>query len=411
MKCISFIIPLYNAEKRLKKTFATLDAVEFPRGFKLSEIIFVDDGSRDKTFIKLSELSQGFKLAKISILSYKQKMGKKYAISQGLESSSSSINIVCNASLSNLYKELKKLTVKPKKRKRKTPLVSVIMPVYNSEKYLSQAIESIVTQTYKNFELIIINDASVDKTAQIIKTFKRRFRKKITVITTDKNLNRGGDMCANLGIERARGKYIARMDADDISAPTRFERQVEFLEHNKRVFLVGSNAYVINKNGKVIGEKLEPTSPSDIYKSYATFHPIIPSTIMLRRVSQGKSFSYQIEYKSNNDYYTFFKLLCRGVIFVNLSDKLAFLRHHNKEDVFADERKKFADTLRIRLSMLGKYNYKTKPQDIAINIAQAAVFFVLPQKTVKYFFKVTKILKTKRLDISLVERFITPSSA
>src|SRR3989344_1688263 len=102
------------------------------------------------------------------------------------------------------------------RKKKRFPLVSVVMPVYNAEKYLDQAIKSILNQTYKRFELIIIDDASTDNSLKIAKTYKRHFRTKIQIIETGKNLNGGGDMCANLVIERARGKYIARMDADDI---------------------------------------------------------------------------------------------------------------------------------------------------------------------------------------------------
>lgn len=268
------------------------------------------------------------------------------------------------------------------RRKKRPPLVSVIMPVYNAEKYLAKAIESILNQTYKRFELIIIDDMSDDKSNSIIKTYKRRHRTRIQLIETKKNLNGGGDMCANLGIEHARGKYIARMDADDIAAPDRFEKQVAFLEKNKRVFLVGSNAHVINKNGKIIGEKLEPTSPSDIYHAYATSNPIINSSVMVRRLYFGKHFSYQIEYETNNDYYTFFKLATKDYIFVNIQEKLLSLRAPDVSDLYLEIKEMFLNTFKVRFDMVFHSNYKFTIRDLGINMAQALIL-VLPQNMIE----------------------------
>ena len=310
---------------------------------------------------------------------------------------------------------MKNLHIKNKsstKRKKRPPLVSVVMPVYNAEKYLSQAIESIMAQTYKRFELIIIDDESTDKSGEIIKHYKRRYRAKIKVIKTGKNLNGGGDMCANLGIELARGKYIARMDADDIAVPTKLEKQVAFLEKNKRVFLVGSSAYVINKRGTIVGEKLEPSLPLDIYRAYATFHPIIHPTAMLRRIFRGKKFSYQLNYSANNDYYTFFKMICSGYIFVNLTDKLLFYRIHDKNDTFVDIKKKYINTLKIRINMVLNKNYKPTLKDIVLNIVQGTVILLLPESFTKNLYLVAKgIVKPKTMRMPyLIGRFISPSS-
>src|SRR3989344_5300354 len=273
---------------------------------------------------------------------------------------------------------------------KRMPLVSVIMPVYNAEKYVPAAIESILNQTYKRFELIIIDDQSTDNSSPIIKTYKRRHRTKIQLIETKKNLNRGGDMCANLGIERARGKYIAHMSADDIAASQRLEKQVEFLERNRRVFLVGSSAYVININGKIIGEKLEPTSPSDIYHAYATSNPIISSSIVVRRIFGGKHFAYQIEYETNNDYYTFFKLIEKGYILANLSEKLLFSRLQDKNSAYFDIKEKFLNILRIRFNMIVHSNYRFTAKDIGVNILQAIILFILPKNIVKNLFAPVK---------------------
>lgn len=116
------------------------------------------------------------------------------------------------------------------------PLVSVVMSVYNSEKYLKEAIDSILNQTYTNFEFIIINDGSTDSSLDIIQKYMKKDGR-IVLISRE---NKGLPYSLNEGIGKAKGKYIARMDADDISLPTRFEEQVKFMESNEEVGVCGT---------------------------------------------------------------------------------------------------------------------------------------------------------------------------
>ncbi|MEK7604921.1 MAG: glycosyltransferase [Patescibacteria group bacterium] len=277
--------------------------------------------------------------------------------------------------------------------KQKQPLVSVVMPVYNAGDFLVPAIESILNQTYANFELILINDASTDKSLITLKKYLKKNPSKIKLINLKNNLNAGGDACANMGLALAQGKYIARMDADDISHPERLEKQVAFLETHPDVFLVGSNALVINKNGIVIGEKTEPLSTKAIYKGYMTFHPLIHPTTMFHRVFKGETFRYDIRYNANNDYYTFFKLLCQGRKFVNLEDKLLFYRIHGKNDTFVHMKGKFLNTLRIRVKMCLRFGYRPTLKAIILTMIQGGVIFVLPDRLITELYYVSKGIK------------------
>lgn len=272
----------------------------------------------------------------------------------------------------------------------KQPLVSVIMPVYNAGDYLVDAIRSIMGQTYKNFELIIINDASKDNSLEIIQKFQKRYSKKIRVIDLQRNLNRGGDMCANEGLKIARGKYIARMDADDISLPKRLEKQVAFLEKHRSYFLVGSNAYVIDQNRNIAGEKLEPKTHREIFESYFTFHPIIHPTAMYRRIFKGKRFFYKLKYSANNDYYTFFQLICSNHKFYNLQEKLLYYRIHGKNDTFVHVRRKFLNTLRVRFEIMTKYHYNPTSKQMFVCIAQAVALLLLPERISTFIYLVSK---------------------
>ena len=117
------------------------------------------------------------------------------------------------------------------------PKISVVMSVYNGQDYLDEAIQSILKQTYKDFEFIIINDGSIDKSLEIIEKYKQQ-DERIVLISRE---NKGLIASLNEGIEKARGKYIARMDADDISLPNRFEEQLKIMENDKEIVGCGNN--------------------------------------------------------------------------------------------------------------------------------------------------------------------------
>src|SRR3990167_2794091 len=113
------------------------------------------------------------------------------------------------------------------KNMKKSKLISVVMPVYNAGEFLVDAIESIRNQTYTNWELIAVNDGSTDRSLSILKRYARR-DKRIKIINLSPN--KGLATALNAGLTRAKGFYFARMDADDISMPKRFEKQVEYID-------------------------------------------------------------------------------------------------------------------------------------------------------------------------------------
>lgn len=130
-----------------------------------------------------------------------------------------------------------------------SPIVSVVLPVMNGETTLRVAIDSILAQSFVDFELIVIDDGSTDHTRSIVQMLNDpRIR-----FVSD-GVNKGLATRLNEGVQMARGKYIARMDADDVSFPTRLERQVAFLENNPDVDLVGAQAIVFGNDGHVIGK-------------------------------------------------------------------------------------------------------------------------------------------------------------
>ncbi len=154
--------------------------------------------------------------------------------------------------------------------------ISVVMPVYNGEQYLKEAIESILCQTYENFEFIIINDGSTDKTHEIIKSYDD---KRINLFNIK---NTGLANALNFGISKACHPIIARMDADDISLPKRFEKQVAFLKSNPDYILVGTGANEIDADGNFICQHNNLCTWEEIKKAFPR-SPFVHPSVMYKK--------------------------------------------------------------------------------------------------------------------------------
>jgi len=136
------------------------------------------------------------------------------------------------------------------------PKITVLMSAYNGEGYLKETIESILNQTFTDFEFLIIDDGSTDKTANILKEYKNK-DKRIKIVTNKKNL--GLTRSLNKGLKFSKGEYIARMDGDDVSCFQRLKKQLGFIKKNK-CSVVGSWAALINQSGKIVGHNRKPNS-------------------------------------------------------------------------------------------------------------------------------------------------------
>ena len=184
------------------------------------------------------------------------------------------------------------------------PKISVVMSVYNAEKYLDEAIESILKQTYKDFEFIIINDGSIDKSLEIIEKYKQQ-DERIVLISRE---NKGLIASLNEGIEKARGKYIARMDADDISLPKRFEEQLKIMENDKEIVVCGSWINVFGENRKEKISKYfqyDKEIKANLIMSCCFAHP---SVMMRRDAFLDNNIWYDENFKNAEDYHLWTQL-------------------------------------------------------------------------------------------------------
>ena len=208
------------------------------------------------------------------------------------------------------------------------PLISVIMSVHNEKEYVSDAINSILAQTYQNFELIIIDDYSDNETADICNVFYKNWPTKIRLFRNEHNI--GLTKSLNIGLKHAKGDFIARMDADDISLNNRFETQINYLIDNSDIDLVGSFYDEIDKNGKTIRENVKfETEPSIINWRLFFENPIPHPPIMLKKEILNNMGGYNEKIKFSQDY----DLFCRLSAFAkmtNLPKVLYKWRVHDK---------------------------------------------------------------------------------
>ena len=157
------------------------------------------------------------------------------------------------------------------------PEISVIMPVYNEEKYVKEAVESILNQTFTKFEFIIVNDGATDGSQNIIDSFGDS-----RIISLFNESNLGISESLNKGIKFAKGKYIARMDANDVANETRFEKQVSYLDNNN-VGLVGTQYELIDEDSNTIGKGSHRYFAPDQTISYLAFYNICHASIMMKK--------------------------------------------------------------------------------------------------------------------------------
>ncbi|MFD2168206.1 glycosyltransferase [Thalassotalea euphylliae] len=186
---------------------------------------------------------------------------------------------------------------------KNAPLVSVILPVYNAEDYIHEAITSILNQTYSNIELIIINDGSTDNSNTIIQSLLADNR--IKYLSRE---NKGLIATLNELIAKSTGIFIARMDADDVALPTRIEKQVSHLQTNPDVGVVGTGYRYIDAQGNIEGKRNIFTNSADILSSFCFGNPIAHPSVMINKRLLGDAFVYQPENKTIEDFALWLKL-------------------------------------------------------------------------------------------------------
>ncbi len=205
------------------------------------------------------------------------------------------------------------------------PKISVIMPVLNGEKYLNQAIESILNQTFTDFELIVVDDGSTDQTPEILRSYAE-LDERVRILTNPEN--KGISYSRNRGVEYSRGEYIANMDADDWCFPERFEKQVDYLVHHPEIAVLGTSCYKVDENGVLQRIITYPTSSGMIRWSMIFSCPFCNPCVMIRKkIFDDPSIRYEECVPPAEDY-MFWSLVVQNYKMANLKDALTYYRWH-----------------------------------------------------------------------------------
>lgn len=206
------------------------------------------------------------------------------------------------------------------------PAVSILLPVYNSSKYLRQAIDSLLLQIFTDFELIIINDGSTDASEEVIYSYDDS-----RIVYSKNDSNRGLIYTLNKGIDLAKGKYIARMDADDISCKDRLQKQFDWLEKNTATSAVATNISFINENTTETDdwkEDLQTVSFASIKQKMIWLNCIAHPTVMIRSAVL-KQYKYAQNQLNTEDYDLWLRLIADGHTIEKIPEKLLLYRVHD----------------------------------------------------------------------------------
>lgn len=248
------------------------------------------------------------------------------------------------------------------------------MPAYNAERYIALAIDSILHQTFSEFEFIIVDDASTDATPEII----RRFAAQDERITTFRNeTNQNLCVTLNRALDAASGEYVARMDADDWSYPDRLQKQVAFMDVNPDVVISGGSMVVCDEELEEKNVRRYHLTDSEIRRKLFRYSPFSHPTIIFRTEAARRVNGFDPALFSAEDYDFYFRIGTQG-LFANLNDTLVKLRTHSGSISQRLATRQERLTIAIRFKARAEYGYRMSRTDFAYTLLQYASSFVMP---------------------------------
>ena len=257
------------------------------------------------------------------------------------------------------------------------PLISILLSVYNGEKYLDECLKSIIKQTYKNWELILINDGSNDETDHIIQKFLKDTR-----IKYFKQNNIGLTKSLNKAIKLSSGEFIARQDADDISEKNRLESQIN-LALQYPSCLITCNSFKINHNSEIIGYHNGPSNMNDILDSFLKFkNPLVHGSILIKKDYLKKN-SYNEFYFASQDFELWIRLF-KKINVKKVNQYLYLLRKHSENITYKNKRiflkTIYMQALRFKLAIEIKRQYGNFPLGSLVDILKRVLIAVCRKK-------------------------------
>lgn len=251
--------------------------------------------------------------------------------------------------------------------------VSVVMPIYNCEKYVTNSINSVLNQTFRDFEFIILDDASTDNTLSIINDFAKKDKR--IVLRRNRN-NLGVTKSLNKALKYVKGEYVIRMDGDDWSHPSRFVKQVNLMDRNPDVVVSGSYIWVCDSNLNIKQVRKYNVKDSEIRNKLFRYSPFAhPATIWRTDVIKKEKYNERIKY--GQDYELYFRVGRHGK-FMNIPRPLLKLRMHASSISSKMSNAQSRATIEIRYIAKVKFGYKMRFTDKIYNYSQFLLIWLIP---------------------------------
>ena len=256
------------------------------------------------------------------------------------------------------------------------PLISVVMPAYNAQKYISSAIESILMQTFTDLELIIVNDCSTDNTRSIVKSFIKK-DPRVKLIDNKTRLNIA--LSLNKGISRASSNIIARMDADDISLSNRLEFQYKLITSSKKIVVVGADIIIMDIDENELAIRNYPNSSEKLKACLFRYSPFAHPVVCFRKDIFDSVGGYNPKYSPTEDLDLWFRL---GVKYRFGSVKKPLLKYRLYRNSSSNKSLRDLEILvfKIRLNGITKLGFRPSFFDVVYNLLQFTTLWFTPEK-------------------------------
>lgn len=234
------------------------------------------------------------------------------------------------------------------------PLVSIIVPVHNSGKFLPECLRSLTQQSYRNIEIIAIDDFSSDNSLKILRSFAKKYKK----VRVYKNVKRYGiGITLNRLISKTKGDFVAFASSEDISSKERITKELHFLLNNQDVVAVGSQCYFIRKNNKRIGKSNFPLQNKSIYNSPLHGISMQFETVMINKNLIPKDL---IKFQTDSTHFVYSDILMKILPYGKFANLPNFLHSHrnNPDEYFSDLRSHIISLLKLWITSIANYKYQ-----------------------------------------------------
>ena len=203
------------------------------------------------------------------------------------------------------------------------PKISVVIPTYNKSQYLKEAIKGVLNQTYKEIEVIAVDDGSTDNTKEVVKSFNDP---RVIYFFQE---NKRPAAARNSGLRKTKGKYIAFLDSDDLWLKEKLKRQIDFMEKNSEIGLLGTACYEMTEKRKIVGKKIFPIKNKILQKDLIKYNPFIQSSVMIKKEVFDKVGLYDEKFRESEDYDLWLRI-AESYKIANLAEPLVMKRYYRE---------------------------------------------------------------------------------